>query len=767
MTLLWKSPEKNKMEVPPTDVVLLLDVSNSMSGNRFELAKSAASQFVTQLMGRTENLNIGVVTFSSSVHHTLPLTTDADAVTSFIQAQNVNTSGVTFIQATLIAAETMLAEDQRDINKTIVLLSDGGATKSYKASSMAANTGEIASYDGISSDYILSDFDLNTIVGTGNHMDLLTTAYQINNTIILDNIIPTISEILDFKAGPKHSVYVLGVELSGDEDLTWNYRNKNITRNGIEYEAYGSWTEEVKDGVLSPGEEFSFKVDYVNNTAVPQKVAAAYYNPPTTHGGKVLQDYILEYNNDSLTPIKMEMRDAEGNTLQTASYPFSRISNIYFQATDANTSSYAYEIPPGGSYSLTVTLHMKPFQWFENGYEPASEIQMMNLGKFRFSCSEFTGRYERYCFNHSYSREPMIAPGSQYNSKEDVEFLMKNLSSDGIEGSTYFDVADVNDLVTIMNNDLFNNMVNHIQNGKLLGTFESNAEGTIIVKNLSNGDYYFVESKAPDGYIPNDGKHEFTIQNLDVNLYVKNRREGGIFTDEHTAYIIGYPDETVRPTRDISRAEVSTVFFRMLQDEVRSANWTQDNPYPDVTSQYWYNNAISVMNEMEIVTGYPDGRFKPNGSITRAEMATIAARFVESQGTPSLSNKHFNDTQGHWAEDYIRKAASVGWIEGYKDGSFRPEQNITRAEFMTMTNRMLERAPELESDLLSDMLTWSDNMDKSQWYYLDVQEATSSHDYDRKDTVVPGRSFHYETWTKLLPIRDWSQLEHEWSSVNS
>lgn len=155
-------------------------------------------------------------------------------------------------------------------------------------------------------------------------------------------------------------------------------------------------------------------------------------------------------------------------------------------------------------------------------------------------------------------------------------------------------------------------------------------------------------------------KHAFTIQNSDRKLHVKNQKEGGIFTEEHHAYVIGYPDKTVRPTRDISRAEVSTVFFRMLQDEVRSTNWSTSNPYPDVSSQYWYNNAISVMNTMGIVKGYPDGSFGPDGSITRAEMAAIAARFVESQGVPIVSSRSFDDIQGHWAENYINTAASVG-----------------------------------------------------------------------------------------------------------
>lgn len=198
------------------------------------------------------------------------------------------------------------------------------------------------------------------------------------------------------------------------------------------------------------------------------------------------------------------------------------------------------------------------------------------------------------------------------------------------------------------------------QSDKLLGTYETDSNGQIIVKRLSNGAYYFIESKAPEGYIPNDSKHAFTIQNSDRKLHVKNQKEGGIFTEEHHAYVIGYPDKTVRPTRDISRAEVSTVFFRMLQDEVRSTNWSTSNPYPDVSSQYWYNNAISVMNTMGIVKGYPDGSFGPDGSITRAEMAAIAARFVESQGVPIVSSRSFDDIQGHWAENYINTAASVG-----------------------------------------------------------------------------------------------------------
>lgn len=240
----------------------------------------------------------------------------------------------------------------------------------------------------------------------------------------------------------------------------------------------------------------------------------------------------------------------------------------------------------------------------------------------------------------------------------------------------------------------------------------------------------------------------------------------GPFTSEHYGYIVGYSDGTVRPEQNITRAEVTTVFFRMITDELRAENWTQGNDFSDVKAGSWYNNAISVMEEMGVVNGYSDGTFKPNNSITRAEMAKIAAVFAELTGDPVVSDILFNDIDGHWAEEYIETAASIGWIQGYSDGSFRPNQNITRAEFMAMVNRMLKRAPQNASDLLEGMIEWSDNANTSAWYYLDVQEATNSHDCKDKDQLVPSGAFYYEKWTQLQEIRDWSALEKEWATPN-
>lgn len=218
---------------------------------------------------------------------------------------------------------------------------------------------------------------------------------------------------------------------------------------------------------------------------------------------------------------------------------------------------------------------------------------------------------------------------------------------------------------------------------------------------------------------------------------------------DHFAYVIGYPDGTVHPNGQITRAEVATIFFRLLRDEVRDGAFTTSNTYSDVAYGKWYNNPISTMSALGIITGYPDGTFKPNKPITRAEFAAIAARFDETQSGKSAT---FSDVIAHWAAKEIGIAYYNDWIKGYPDGTFKPDQNITRAEAMTLINRVLERKPESPADLLTNMNKWTDNMDTSKWYYLDVQEATNSHGYTRK-------TFNYELWRQMLPDPDWSRYE--------
>ena len=230
-------------------------------------------------------------------------------------------------------------------------------------------------------------------------------------------------------------------------------------------------------------------------------------------------------------------------------------------------------------------------------------------------------------------------------------------------------------------------------------------------------------------------------------------------TEDHYAYIVGYPDGNVKPEGNITRAEVATIFVRLLTDESRDEFWSQTNPYSDVSEDDWYNNAVSTLTNAGIIDGYEDGTFKPNGNITRAEFATIAVRFFEA--TYEGENL-FPDIDGHWAQDYINEAANAGIVDGYPDGTFGPQKLITRAEAMTMVNRTIDRHPH-EDHLLDDMIVWPDNPETA-WYYEQVQEATNSHEYtmNTDDEQNP-----YEIWTELLPVRDWAQLEKEWSDAHS
>ena len=223
----------------------------------------------------------------------------------------------------------------------------------------------------------------------------------------------------------------------------------------------------------------------------------------------------------------------------------------------------------------------------------------------------------------------------------------------------------------------------------------------------------------------------------------------GLNTTDHFAYIVGYGNGEVRPQNNITRAEVATIFFRLLTDDVRDENLTKTNRYSDVAATSWYNTAVSTLSSMGIITGYPDGTFRPDAPITRAEMAKIISLFAKLD----KSESRFSDIAGHWAEAYIRLAAGNGWIAGYPDGTFGPQRDITRAETMTLVNRVLNRQPETEEDLLPNMTVWTDNANPKAWYYLAVQEATNSHYYEFKTNS------QYEKWTELRETRDWTQLE--------
>ena len=219
--------------------------------------------------------------------------------------------------------------------------------------------------------------------------------------------------------------------------------------------------------------------------------------------------------------------------------------------------------------------------------------------------------------------------------------------------------------------------------------------------------------------------------------------------DDHFAYIIGRDDGLVHPEATITRAEVATIFFRLLTDEARAEYLTETSPFHDVAPDAWYATAVATMEAMGIVEGRAPAVFDPDAPITRGEFAAIAARF---DSAPYDGADRFTDIGGHWAAEYINQAAVKGWVEGQPDGSFAPDRSISRAEAMTLVNRVLGRLPETADDLLDGMITWPDNPPDA-WYYLAVQEATNSHDYGRKADTV------HETWTGLQPVEDWTRYE--------
>jgi len=221
------------------------------------------------------------------------------------------------------------------------------------------------------------------------------------------------------------------------------------------------------------------------------------------------------------------------------------------------------------------------------------------------------------------------------------------------------------------------------------------------------------------------------------------------FSPYHNSFIIGRPNGRIYPHDNMTRAEVATVFFRLLSDEFRIQMWDQQNPFSDVNGAHWFNNAVSTMANAGVVQGRPDGTFQPNHPITRAEVAAITARFFnETSQNPSA----FVDTAGHWAEGYIDLLADFGWVQGSGNGIFRPNDPVTRAEVAAIVNRMLNRVPESIDSLLDERMRWPDKTNQGAWYYLYLQEASHSTEFER---LVGG----YLNWTELLSHLEWQLLE--------
>lgn len=242
-----------------------------------------------------------------------------------------------------------------------------------------------------------------------------------------------------------------------------------------------------------------------------------------------------------------------------------------------------------------------------------------------------------------------------------------------------------------------------------------------------------------------DGNNEFKFdvstvtRDMKLTAHWKYVGVSAWLTSDHIAYISGYPDGTVKPEGNITRAEVAMIFYRLLNSDIREAFHADTCRFTDMTGKAWYTEAVATLTNLGVLSGYPDGTFRPNENITRAEFATICSK-IDIVSEPV--DKAFTDVSAeHWAYKMILSASEKGWISGYPDGSFRPDNDITRAETVSLVNRMLGRADLTLDSLMKDMKTWPDNEDTSAWFYLAIQEATNGHDFNRNGGT--------EIWTKL------------------
>lgn len=264
----------------------------------------------------------------------------------------------------------------------------------------------------------------------------------------------------------------------------------------------------------------------------------------------------------------------------------------------------------------------------------------------------------------------------------------------------------------------------------------SNTSGTVRFTDVSSGTYTLLEKKAPEGYVLSNETYTLTVSGSRVTMNGKayspvtfvNRKAAELNRTDHFAFLVGYTGGTFGPERNMTRAEVTTMFARLLTEQIE-ADKTYSNTFSDVPKGYWAANYIGYMQQFGIITGYSDGSFRPDAPVTRAEFAAIASRFEKlTEGSKSFTD--VPDT--YWAARYINFAATRGWVTGYSDGTFKPENTITRAEVAAVTCRLLERSADQSyiRSHLKELRTFSD-VTESHWAYWYAMEAANGHDYTK------------------------------------
>lgn len=771
VTLSLPSAEKPLV----SDVVFVLDKSTSAT------VENQALGMLKQLKEKaTEDgatVKVGVVIFNKEAHVTewKDLVTEYDAIEEAIKQE---ISSGTNTHAGLLAAQEMLAADTdvEDSRKHMIFVSDG-ITYMFEEPAQAINSqqatnGEYAimagndcwgirHYDEGGDQFIPNDWN-TYLQDVESHLDEVKQYIQPYDNMNQDNHIPrgdtelpTTVDVALYKTaklyhelGEKYHCYAVLGDTGvtnypwGPDFMTYLADGKEVSFADIQNDIYyllaaGSQVVDIiGQGEDNKGNNYNFDVVNLENMTITVggvelnkvKIQSAEFPGRTTYGffkGEIADgkyDFVVTYYPDGVA-------DADGETREhfvwSINVPVGNFAPAQFSydvhLTNPQTAKGEYKV------ETNVEAVLTPVD--SNGTAGKPET---------FPVPELTYEVKGGGSGEDYRYVNVTVVG-----KGDVDYKCGDHKGTITE-------KDGTELLTL---DLFENSMKFNMepaSGWKLDRIEVN--GKDVGKDL---EYKMIFDEVTGDQM-----------DIDVKIVFKEKSDGGsgggshrpsnkpdktpeaLNGDDHFDYVVGYSDGLVHPERNITRAEVASIFFRLLQDDVREKNLTDQNPFNDVFTDDWFNVAVSTMYDMDIVYGRDNNNFDPNAYITRAEFAAIAARF-DSEGYSG--ENLFTDIDGHWAANQINRAAEKGWISGYPDGTFGPDRYITRAEAVTMINRVLNRLPESADALHEDMNVFPDNMDTTAWYYLAIQEATSSHEYEKdKDGV-------YETWTDVLPDRDWAQ----------
>ena len=762
VTLSLPSAEKELV----SDVVFVLDkstsatVENQALGMLKQLKEKAAEDGAT--------VKVGVVIFNKEAHVTewKDLVTEYDAIKDAITQE---ISSGTNTHAGLLAAQKMLEDDKNveDSRKHMIFVSDG-ITYIFEEPAQAINSQQLTNgeygimagndcwgirhyYEG-GDNFIPDNWDAY-LQDVENHLSDVEQYIQPYDNMSQENhiprgntVLPTTVDVALYKTAKlyhelseKYHCYAVLGDTGvtnypwGPDFMTYLADGKKVSFDDIQEDIYYLLAKgsQVVDII---GQDNDYNFDVVN-----------------------LENMTITVGGVELNKVKIQSEEFPGST----AYGF-------FEGEIA-----------GGKYDFVVTYYPDGVA-DTDGETREHFVWSINVPVGNFAPAQFS--YDVHLTN------PQKAKG-EYKVETNVEAVLTPVDSNGTVGSTEtFPVPELTyevkgggstteHLMTVIVEGKGNVVVKDVQTvgandtevveipfGVEKQKFEMEAadgwkldkvEVTINGKteNLGDVDKYEMDESLIDGAVlkavfvkDNDGGSGGGGSHRPNNK--PDETPEALNGDDHFDYVVGYSDGLVHPERNITRAEVASIFFRLLQDDVREKNLTDQNPFNDVFTDDWFNVAVSTMYDMDIVYGRDNNNFDPNAYITRAEFAAIAARF-DSEGYSG--ENLFTDIDGHWAANQINRAAEKGWISGYPDGTFGPDRYITRAEAVTMINRVLNRLPESADALHEDMNVFPDNMDTTAWYYLAIQEATSSHEYEKdKDGV-------YETWTDVLPDRDWAQ----------